>query len=119
MQPALDDLTGADISAVVSGAFTRAQRAKIDSLREVILGEMKQEGGMGAFEENCHDEEDGNDSDRTVAEMAARINKLPTERLRILVTKHHLLEAARALTPSVSGEELKHYEKLAQQYNDL
>ena len=88
-----------DISAVVSGAFTRAQRAKIDSLREVILGEMKQEGGIGAFEENCNDEEDGNDNDRTVVEVAARINKLPTEQLRILVTKHHLLEAARASHP--------------------
>ena len=114
-----DNLTGADLSAAVSEAFTRAQSAKIDSLRRAILAEIKQVGGVGANEDEGDDWDEGDDSDPIVAEVAARINRLPNAQLRVVVTREDLLGAVHALTPSVSREELRHYEKLAQQYSDL
>ena len=54
-----------------------------------------------------------------VREVAARLNRLPGHRLRVIVERRDLLEAADKLVPSVSPSELEHYERLAQEYSDL
>lgn len=108
-----DTLTGADIGGLVSRAFTSAQQRTLNILRGEIELQVRQERAVTDHRE-ASDKEEG-----MVREVAARLNRLPGYRLRVIVERGDLLEAADKLVPSVSLSELQHYERLAQEYSDL
>ena len=107
-------LTGADIGALVSGAFTAAQQRTLHTLRSQLELQVRRDLCLRAAGGGEGDEEE-----RVEKEVAARLNRLPAKKLRVVVKRSDLLEAAERLVPSVSAQELQHYERLAQEYNDL
>lgn len=51
--------------------------------------------------------------------LATHINKLSVKELTVFVYKIDFMDALKLIEPSVSLEDLKHYEMLEEKYNDL
>lgn len=101
-------VTGADIGSVVSEAFRIAQERTLEALKE--------EGRNALYEQgkDLHA-----DSDAEEWAIAAYLNRLPKHRLEVYMSGTDLAEAVELLRPSVSPQELQHYEHLAAQYSDV
>jgi peroxin-6 len=125
-------VTGADIGAVTSTAYSRALRRKLDELRD-SAPQVQSTSCSSASSSSINNERPGdmnstaNVSTRTSVSTAGRapwalaafVNSLPAEELTVFVRKEDFLEAARTLKPSVSAEELVHYEGLGAAFSDV
>lgn len=123
--------TGADIGSVVSAAYSAARARALQTLRSEALGGPAAAAAQGAtvsFESQsaivAHHAVDIGDRFADAAghvdgddywSIAAHVSAQSPSRLLSLVSlrQEDLLHAARALQPSVSAEELRHYEQLA------
>jgi peroxin-6 len=93
--------TGADISAVASQALMRALKRRIGELEEELR----------AINRSLQSP-DGRD-----ISMTAYLSQLSEEELQARVTREDFIDAAKSVTPSVSQEELRHYERLREQFS--
>ena len=95
--------TGADFSAVAAQALMRALKRRVAELEEEleVLNEEEKEGGK----------EGG------VLSLRTFLGQLAPEELEARVKQADLLAAAAAATPSVTYEELQHYERLRTQFS--
>jgi len=99
--------TGADFSAVAAQALMRALKRRVAELEEeleVLNEEEEGEGGREGGKEG-------------VLSLRAFLGQLAPEELEARVRQEDLMAAAAAVTPSVSMEELQHYEKLRAQFS--
>jgi len=101
-------VTGADIGSVVSEAFRIAQERTLEALKEE---------GRNALYEQGKDLQAGSDAEEWA--IAAYMNRLPKHRLEVYISGQDLAQATELLRPSVSPQELQHYERLAAQYSDV
>jgi len=133
-----DCVTGADISSVVSAAVSRARRRLLKALQAeaaVKLGheargcrtrqhantEGEDEGedeGEGEEEGEEEDEDEDEEKEEKIWAAAAYINRLPASRLKVTLTSADFQAAVRSLRPSVTRNELQHYEALAASYGE-
>jgi len=98
--------TGADFSAVAAQALMRALKRRVAELEEEleVLNEEDGEGGREGGKEG-------------VLSLSTFLSQLAPEELEARVRQEDFVAAAAAVTPSVSMEELQHYEKLRAQFS--
>lgn len=95
--------TGADFSAVAAQALMRALKRRVAELEEE-LGVLNEEEGEGGKDEG-------------VLSLRTFLGQLAPEELEARVKQEDFLAAAEAVNPSVTHEELQHYEKLRAQFS--
>lgn len=94
--------TGADFSAVASQALLRALKRRVSELEEE-LGVLNEGGGGGGGEGRLS--------------LITFLSQLEPHELVARVRQEDFLEAAAVVTPSVSAQELLHYERLKEQFS--
>lgn len=101
-----ENITGADIGAVTSSAYSHALQRKLQTLREQALAHIQKQAIVV--------DTDAKDPDDWAVQ--AYINRLPEQDLKIIVEQDDLLQAARSIQPSVV--DLAYYEGLGAIYDD-
>jgi peroxin-6 len=105
-----DTATGADVGAVVSSAYSHARAVKLTSLKKEACLHLKIEmDEIGEIREPSEDH---------TWQIARHINSLPAQQLNVSISYDDLVHCVRHMHLSVTAEDLFHYEKLAQQYDD-
>lgn len=115
--------TGADLYALCSDAMLNAVRRSID---EIEAKRARSDGGGGSNDDSDSDSDgDGDDGGggggNTVTADAAATEppyvKEKQKKAQVLVTTSDFVEALSNLTPSVTQEQMKHYESLHAQFS--
>lgn len=119
-----NSVTGAEIGGVTSAAFSKAMEEKIKSLTELAIKSIREDEVLlneSSIINMNHQNEVKKDlfNDFPVESWKIRsyINNLADEMLIVRVKQRDLIDSAREMRPS--NVDLKYYESLDQQYNDL
>jgi len=107
-------VTGADIGAVSSSAYSKALARRLDALKArtaLALAARDHASSAGAAATVKRGQ--------SPWAVAAHLDSLPAEELVVTVTPEDFYAAAEAVKPSVSPEELAHYESLGAAFNDM
>lgn len=89
-------VTGADIGAITSRAFSFALEEKLLRL-----------------------EEEWQETSESVTSLASYVNNLDCSELAVLLTVQHFEQAVLTYSPSISAADAKHYESLRYQYESM
>ena len=113
--------TGADLYALCSDAMLNAVRRSID---EIEAKRARSDGGGGSNDDSDSDgdgDDGGGGGGNTVTADAAATEppyvKEKQKKAQVLVTTSDFVEALSNLTPSVTQEQMKHYESLHAQFS--
>jgi len=111
-----DRVTGADIGAVTSAAFSTARERKLQELRREALEAADTRTSSVSTSTSAGQVENREDEEAWV--IAAYVNSLPQSELQVVVTQGDFVSAIKLVNLSVSAEELVHYEALASRFED-
>ena len=119
-------VTGADIGAVSSAAYSRALARRLDVLKARTAAALSARATATATATAIATGGSMHNVPTSAAKrvqspwaVAAYLDTLPAEELVVTVTQEDFYDAAAAVKPSVSADELRHYESLGEAFNDL
>lgn len=110
-----ENITGADIGAVTSSAYSHALQRKLQTLRAQAIAHI-QSSAVTTTSNTLQASVATGVKEPDDWAVQAYINRLPEKELKILVEQEDLLQAARSIQPSVV--DLAYYEGLGAIYDD-
>jgi SpoVK/Ycf46/Vps4 family AAA+-type ATPase len=125
-------ILGADIGALSSSAYAKALERKLLDIRSLAekdneiqqkqLKSLNFKDKKQKFEGNSEekfDSNDNNESKLSIWSLSTFINKLSKSELLVTVNTIDFMSAVKDIRPSVSKEELKHYEAIGKEFSDI
>lgn len=125
-------ILGADIGALSSSAYAKALERKLLDIRSLAEKnneiEQKKQKSLNfkdknqifeGISEEKFDLNDNNESKLSIWTLSTFINKLSKSELLVTVNTIDFMSAVKDIRPSVSKEELKHYEAIGKEFSDI